>query len=114
MEYCGPRALPHSQFLSWPEDDQDKALAWMIDKQDTCRNCGSYPDEWVEQDENGRFFKVQPPPMYARTHSCEGCATIEHAEKGIRASNNGSLGNIRVYLSRTPPPPPLQETEDEI
>lgn len=111
MDYCGPIGLPHSQFLSWSEGDQDAALAWMLDKAEKCGRCGSYPGEWV--DEKGR--KVQPPPMFARTHQCLGCVTIRATEDLILAGNKQKMpAGMDVYLSREPPPErDDEEDEDE-
>lgn len=50
MDYCGPAGIPHSQFLAWSQDDQDKALGWLIDKGEKCPGCGTYPDEWLDED----------------------------------------------------------------
>lgn len=46
MRYCAPKALPHSTFLAWSDDDQDKALAWQRFEDETCPGCGTRPDEW--------------------------------------------------------------------
>lgn len=35
-----PLGIPHSEFLSWSEDDQDKALAWQAEQADQCPSCG--------------------------------------------------------------------------
>ena len=45
MAYCGPRGIPLSRFLSWPQDDQDAALAWAGYESRRCRSCGHHPDE---------------------------------------------------------------------
>jgi hypothetical protein len=44
MDYCAPRGLPLSQFLSWPQIDQDAALAWQQRQAEVCGGCGIHPD----------------------------------------------------------------------
>jgi hypothetical protein len=46
MAYCGPRALPHSEFLAWRRSDRDKALWWVIHERQRCQSCGTRPEEW--------------------------------------------------------------------
>ena len=41
LDYCAPRGIPHSDFLNWEQDDQDKALAWQVDEADKCPGCGT-------------------------------------------------------------------------
>ena len=107
MDYCAPKGIPHSVFRKWRESDQEKVIAWLIDKADR-HTCGSYPDEWL--DENNR--PLDPPPMFVRTSRCQGCIELGQVEDMIRKENNGSLPHgMDVYLSRQPPPP--REDDDE-
>lgn len=50
MEYCGPRGIAHGEFLTWDEDDQAKAIAWMMEDRERCPECGTRAWEW-EADE---------------------------------------------------------------
>jgi hypothetical protein len=110
MDYCGPQGIPHSLFLRWSQDDQDKALAWVVDNWARCQRCGSYTDEWVNED--GR--PVQPPPMFARAVRCQGCVTLESEEELIRKTSGGKMpSGMRVYMSRQPPPPQDLDEEDD-
>lgn len=82
MRYCGPRALPHSAFLAWTDDDQDKALAWQQFERSVCPGCGTREDEW----ERDRFAYV------GDLYRCPGCEVLsqerenapEHA-RGVHA-----------------------------
>lgn len=85
MDYCGPLGLPHSQFLSWSEDDQDKALAWTREKRLTCTGCGTRRDEW-EQD---RFAYV------ADAYRCPGCELLQQERRNIP---EGEGDGVQIYL----------------
>lgn len=69
MRYVGPRGLPLSEFLSWPEQDQDAALAWQGHEARRCGTCGHHPD-------NGR--------VHAHVDICPGCAAREAVPKEDR------------------------------
>jgi hypothetical protein len=74
-----PIGLPHSQFLSWDETDQDKALAFMRDRRNRCPGCGTHEDEW-ERD----------PDAYVGWHeSCPGCARLEQESENVSDSARG-------------------------
>jgi hypothetical protein len=82
LDYCVPRGIPHSVFLEWDEDDQDKALAYQRLKARSCPSCGTLPEDW-EEDEDA----------YVGWHdNCSGCAALERErennvndnEKGVR------------------------------
>lgn len=79
MAYCGPIGLPHSRFLGWDELDQDKSIAWMLDERAKCPECGTYPDEWL--DDSGR--DVDPPPYVTEIVRCIGCVHQDDAHKRI-------------------------------
>jgi len=38
--YCAAHGIPHTQFLSWSERDQDLALAYEVRAADRCPGCG--------------------------------------------------------------------------
>lgn len=90
MDYCGPIGLARSEFLTWRNDDQVAALAWMMDQRMRCPN-GHYEDEWRDPaDPTGRRPRL-PPPYVADTRRCLACEAIEqerasippHASKGV-------------------------------
>jgi hypothetical protein len=46
MAYCGPRGIPLSEFLAWSVDDQEAALAWMVEESGRCGGCGTHEWQW--------------------------------------------------------------------
>jgi hypothetical protein len=103
MEFCAQHGIPHSVFLGWKIDDQDKALAWMLYERSRCPRCGTFPEEWL--DEDGR--NVEPPPYYLRTRACLGCATLEPIEDRLRKDKRDR--HTSAYLSTLPPTPTSDE-----
>ena len=98
MEYCGPRALPHSVFLAWSQDDQDKALAWMVHDRSKCSRCGTFPEDWVAPD--GRM-KI-PPPFEAHDRTCYGCQQIDRYSRYLEKEGGESAGRIVVLTPADP------------
>jgi hypothetical protein len=94
MEYCAPLGIPHSQFLRWSTDDQDKAMAYEVYKRTVCHKCGTIPEDWIDH-ETGR--ELDDPPFEPVTRYCQGCATMEDAREEIPADRR-SL--ITVFLVR--------------
>lgn len=88
MDYCGPRGLPHSVFLDWDPDDQDKAVAWSLAQAEICGGCGTRRAEWRED----RFAYV------AEQWRCPGCELIEQAQEGIP---EGKAKGIKTFLVPT-------------
>lgn len=87
MEYCAPLGLPHSQFLNWHEDDQDKALAFLLFKGEICPNCGTSNDGWV--DDRGRW--LDEPKYEVVTHKCYGCEEIGSLKDSIPDHQKSSV-----------------------
>lgn len=85
MDYCGPRGIPHSRFLSWEQDDQDKALAWMEIVDLTCKQCGTRIEEW----ENDRFAYV------GQAEYCPGCEVLGQEQENVP---DGARGYVKVFL----------------
>lgn len=71
---CVPLGIPHSEFLAWSEDDQDKAIAWNTAKAQVCDLCGSREAEWIDP-ETKRI--LDNPPLVPNTIKCYGCAEID-------------------------------------
>jgi hypothetical protein len=97
MRYCAPRGLPHSVFLSWSPDDQDKALAWLIDEESRCSECGTVPAEWLAAD--GKKLAV-PPPYEADVDFCGGCAERGRYEKHVNGTDGPDPG-MKVVMRAT-------------
>ena len=95
LAYCTPLGIPHSEFLSWPDDDQDKALAYQRDKATVCAGCGTRPREWV----GDRFAFV------AQSTVCPGCEVLAQEQKNIPERQQG----VRLFLV----PRELAEAEDD-
>lgn len=72
-------------FLSWSEDDQDKALAWRKEERLHCPGCGTRRDEW----EADRFAYV------VQDDRCPGCEILAQERRQI--PEEGSDG-VRLYL----------------
>lgn len=62
MGYCGPRGIPLSTFLDWPESDQAAALAWAGHESQRCSSCGFHPDD---------------DPTHMHVDICPGCVARE-------------------------------------
>jgi hypothetical protein len=75
LAYCVPRGLPHSAFLSWDQDDQDKALAWEAERRAHCPDCGTRRDEWDPDRGGDRYAYL------AVDYRCLGCESLEQAQR---------------------------------
>ena len=62
-----PLGIPHSQFLDWSIEDQDKALAFLDLQALKCGNCGTMQSDWDED----RFAYV------SEHRQCPGCELLE-------------------------------------
>lgn len=89
--------IPHSFFLGgpfmWTQDDQDKAMAFITERNLVCVSCGSRDDEWI--DEHGHLL---PESLEAYSHVCYGCRELGRARKEQGEDNEGVtwyLGPIR-------------------
>lgn len=70
--------MPHSRFLSWPDEDQDKAIAFLEYEAMRCSKCGSFPHEWLDPTTK---MPVWPPPYAVGSLRCLGCVEIELEQK---------------------------------
>jgi predicted Fe-S protein YdhL (DUF1289 family) len=76
-----PLGIPHSEFLSWTEDDQDKALAYHREMARMCKGCGTRQEEWDDD----------PDAYIGDLQYCEGCARL--ADERNNLSEAGSAVN---------------------
>jgi hypothetical protein len=84
LAYVVPLGIPHSRFLDWSDDDQDKAIAFLRDQRNRCPNCGTREEDWAED----KF-------AFVGWHDrCLGCEAVEQERKNIP---EGALG-MRVKL----------------
>lgn len=78
-----PLGIPHSKFLGWDQDDQDKAILWMRREATICDGCGTRRSDW-EVDSNAfvAFFET-----------CPGCQRLEeerdNVPKGLKGVRYG-------------------------
>lgn len=85
MAYCVPLGIPHSEFLSWSEEDQDKALAYQRAMRELC-SCGTREAEWEED----KF-------AYVSDHrQCPGCELIEMEKDNLPDGGKG----YHIFLTR--------------
>lgn len=87
-----PRGVPHSTFLSWHVDDQDKALAWQAEIAACCPSCGTRADEWDPAAGGSRTAYV------ADVTRCSGCEVVAIAERDLREDLPDELG-VRISLA---------------
>lgn len=88
MDYCGPRGIPHSEFLAWDVDDQAKALGWMAEEAQRC-SCGTAEWEWAE-DPNAYEYAVKV---------CMGCNQIGNGQKDSE-EHAKAIPGVKVYLRK--------------
>lgn len=62
-----PLGLPHSEFLAWSEEDQDKALMYRREMATVCRGCGTRQSDW----------DADPDAFIGDFTQCPGCIRLE-------------------------------------
>lgn len=91
MDYCGPKGIPLSTFLSWPVGDQDAALQWQARQRQTCQGCGTHPDEWNPAAGGHRQAYV------ARIVMCPGCMARDSVASSEQAKQAGHGARVALY-----------------
>ncbi len=86
MAYCGPRGIPLSVFLSWPEPDQQAALGWAAHEARRCGSCGTHPDDWAG--DRGAFH----PEVF----QCPGCVQLERQREAPDVVNGARGLHLRL------------------
>ena len=102
LAYCVPLGIPHSEFLSWPADDQDKALAYLAAESEKCRKCRTRAADWDPKQGGSRTAFV------ADISRCLGCELIQMAERDLKDSPEGDMLGIQIGLV------PNDEDDDEL
>lgn len=92
LAYCVPLGIPHSQFLSWPELDQDKAVAFLEHKAAECPGCGTRPEE----------FEGDREAFVAETRRCIGCELLELEQDGV--PEEADTKGVKFFLVPNPVP----------
>ncbi|MGR6922547.1 hypothetical protein ACU635_50550 [[Actinomadura] parvosata] len=77
LDVCAEYRIPHSVFLSWSDEDRDKAIWHHIWRRQTCKSCGTRPDEWDESRGGHRYAYVAEP------RRCRGCEVKEAAHASL-------------------------------
>ena len=93
LQYCVPLGIPHSEFKSWSESDQDKALAFNIAKNEICDMCGSREADWVDEETGRLLEKPYLTPVGIR---CHGCAQIAQYKESTY--KDGTPDGVRIVL----------------
>jgi hypothetical protein len=79
LSYCVPLGIPHTIFLGWDPDDQDKALAYQRDLRGRCNGCGTRKEDWADD-----------PDAYVGWHdTCPGCERLEQERKNVAEGAQG-------------------------
>jgi hypothetical protein len=106
MRVCRAYQIPHSEFLGprWSQDDRDKAIWQEIRQGETCRSCGTRPDEWDPAKGGDRVAYV------AQLTTCRGCQQIENRRAAI--SEDHDARGQHILLVRPTPEEPEEVTGD--
>lgn len=84
LAYCVPLGIPHSAFLDWEEDDQDKALAYQREMRKVCSGCGTRQEEWDED----------PDAYVGWVNRCEGCRRMDQERRNLGESDSSAGAHV--------------------
>lgn len=104
MDYCGPRGIPLSEFLSWDDDDQDAALLWQAHESRRCSGCGTHPEEW-DPATGGRRDAYKP-----ELRMCPGCMQLE--QRRAQLADGPAMHGAHLVLRPTSPPASSPSSEE--
>lgn len=94
LAICHHYRIPHSAFLSWNDDDQDKARAfWRFDRS-VCTGCGTRPDEWDPAAGGDRRA------YSADVIVCPGCQLRGDLQRDLQQQDTEQAGQAIVLLPR--------------
>lgn len=71
LAVCHHYRISHSQFLSWSQDNRDKAIWWLVRQGETCPGCGTREEEWDPQHGGGLDAYT------ATVQLCHGCRELD-------------------------------------
>lgn len=94
LALCDRWGIGHSQFLSLPDLDQDKALAFATYAASVCPGCGTRADEW----EPGAGGDLAAYAADVRT--CPGCQVRGDLERDLREGAVEASGRYVVLVPR--------------
>ena len=92
-----PLGIPHSTFLGWSDDDQDKALMYTAEMATVCRGCGTRQADWDED----------PNAYIGNWRICPGCERLEEEDANIPDGTKG------VHKELVPRPEEFKD-QDEV
>ena len=76
--------------MSWSKDDRDKSIWEYVRDLQTCKSCGTRPDEWLPSKGGHRHAYV---PVLDR---CPGCEQTQTFEADLDKSKQGKGSYIRL------------------
>lgn len=94
LALCHTWGIPHSRFLSWPELDQDKALAYAAYDRAVCKGCGTREEEW-DENQGGHRDAYAP-----RVYICPGCQVRGDLEHDLAEQERERAGQYIVLIPR--------------
>lgn len=94
LALCHDWGIPHSRFLSWPDLDQDKALAYADYRASVCQGCGTRAVEWEPERGGDRHAYV------ASTQTCPGCQVRGDLERQLNDRDMEVSGRYVVLVPR--------------
>jgi hypothetical protein len=74
LSYTVAKALPLSEFLAWPESDQDLTLAYLRLQKRKCPGCGLRDEDLADP---------AHPRYIADVHTCLGCMEMAQVQEQI-------------------------------
>ena len=91
----GVAGVPHSQILTWSDDDRQKLYMWELERRLACPECHTRLEEW-----EGRSNRHAYIPQ---TFICPGCAAagdaMEAAQNNAKGSKSrGVMAGLKVRL----------------
>jgi len=93
MDYCGPKGLGLHEFLSWPQESQDAALAWQAYNNRRCGQCGVHLDDWKEDLGGDR------EAWHAEQYTCPGCLKLGRLQETLQDAKGGIGPGVHTRLA---------------
>jgi hypothetical protein len=94
MAYCGPKGIPLHEFLTWPAESQQAALAWQAHEGRRHAACGTHPEDFPD---GGRG----PAQVHWHERVCIGCQRLEASRAQMRSDADGTAG-VRLIAASGP------------
>ena len=111
MKYCYENAVPHSIFLGrmWPNpsdpeesywlpSDSDKVMAYQILLGEMCPNCGTFEEDWVDDEGYPLDVQIYEPD----TVKCEGCQRLHEMSDMIPSEKKHAVRTVLRKAKNVP------------